>query len=111
MTDTEKRELKKATLLDFHEAVENLKAQLAKARRLSESLDYLSRWVTRACSADFDPHAEFSAKDRFVNILADESRYREAMNYDALLVFVAQIGPAQKRVEELRAVKQSLGLN
>jgi hypothetical protein len=113
MTDVEKRQVKADTLLDFHESIENLKALQAKARRLSESLDDLARWVRNACSPsqNFEPEQEFSAKDRWVNILKDDARYRDAMDYDETINLARQIVAAQKRVDELRDVKQGLGLN
>ena len=111
MTVDEKRKLKGEVLLEFDEAVQNLKAMIAKARRASESMSDLATWVNNACSAShkFDPAQDFWSKDRHTNILGNEPRYREAMNYDDLITLVDHIVSAQKRVDELRESKQSLG--
>lgn len=111
MTEIEKRQLKSETLLDFQEAVENLKALTEKGRRASESLTDLAIWVRNACSADhkFDPAQDFWAKDRHTNILGNEARYRDVMNYDELITLVDHIVSAHKRVDELRERKQALG--
>jgi hypothetical protein len=112
MTEVEKRELKGAVLLDFQEAVDNLKALIAKARRNSESLGDLATWLHNATQSDgqFDPARDFWSKDHHTNILRNEQRYREAMNYEELITLVDHIVSAQKRVNELRASKQELGL-
>lgn len=113
MTDNEKRQLKSETLLDFQEAVENLKSLLAKGRRVSESLSDLALWVSKACSAagNFHPEHDIWSKDRHVNILRDETRYSDAMNYAELISLVDHIISAQKRVDELRERKHDLGLD
>jgi hypothetical protein len=111
MTVDEKRQIKGEALLDFQEAVENLKALCAKARRASESLGDLATWVQNACKADhkFDPARDFWSKDRHTNILGNEARYRDVMNYDELITLVDHIVSAQKRVDEMRENKQTLG--
>jgi hypothetical protein len=111
MTETEKRQLKSDAMLDFQDAVDNLKALTAKGRRVSESLSDLATWVGNACRADhkFDPAQDFWSKDRHANILGDESRYRDVMNYDGLITLVDHIISAQKRADELRERKQAIG--
>jgi hypothetical protein len=111
MTVDEKRQLKGEILLEFQEAVENLKALTAKAQRANESLTDLATWVRSACSADhkFDPAQDIWVKDRHANILGNEQRYRDVMNYDELITLVDHVLSAQKRVDELRERKQTMG--
>ena len=111
MTVDEKRQLKGEVLLEFQEAVENQKALSAKGQRTCESLNDLAMWVRNAYSAahNFDPAKDFWAKDRHTNILGNEARYRDVMNYDELITLVDHIVSAQKRVDELRERKQTLG--
>ncbi|MFZ0799469.1 MAG: hypothetical protein WAM98_16925 [Terriglobales bacterium] len=111
MTETEKHQLRGEVVRDFQEAVDNLKALIEKGKRASESLIDLATWVRRSCSTDhkFDPARDFWSKDHHANVIKNETRYREVMNYDDLITLVDHIVSVQKRVDELRERKQTLG--
>ena len=111
MTVDEKRTQRGEALLEFQEAVDNLRALSAKGRRASESLIDLATWLKNACKADhkFDPAQDFWSTDHHANILGNEARYRDVMNYDELITLVDRIVSAQNRVDELRDNKHSLG--
>jgi hypothetical protein len=111
MTTEQMRQQKGETLLEFHEAVDNLKALTVKGQRTSEALHDLATWIQNAYRADgkFDPAQDFWSKDHHANVIGNEARYREVTNYDELISLVDHIVSARKHVDELRERKQALG--
>ena len=110
MTVDEKRQLRGEVLVEFQDAVENLKALTEKGRRASESFTELAIWIRNAYSGhNFDPAQDFWSKDHHANIIRNEPRYRDVMNYEEIITLADHIVSAQKRVDDLRERKQAMG--
>lgn len=110
MTEDEKRQQKAMLLLDFEEAVEELKHLQERSKRVAEDIALIAEWVKRSTGSftgkDYDQHtASIDASVR-----ANLAKYREVLNIDIALKSIEECNAAGDRVKELRSRKDALGL-
>jgi hypothetical protein len=113
MTEDEKRQQKAMLLLEYQEAQEHLAHLQEKAKRISNNILAVSKWMDN-CSQGYSSAA---GEDRVyitdiggtVNILTDPN-VAKAMDFDAAKSLALELDEARRRLQELSERKTSLGL-
>ncbi len=108
MTDDEKRQQKAVLLLEYQEAEENLAHLREKAGVLARSTNEVGMWLGRT----YLPVRANDQDDRKrdANIRANLAQYREALNLDAAVSLMDEIGQAEQELGSLSERKKALGL-
>ncbi|SRR6266496_3292568 len=112
MTEDEKRQQKAMLLLEYQEAEEHLAHLQEKAKRLSENVLAVAKWMedrshsyTTAGGSDDKAYVN----NRYVNIL-NNPEIVKAMDFEVAKSLALEIKEAKRRVEELAERKKSLGV-
>jgi hypothetical protein len=108
MTEDEKRQQKGLLLLEYQEAQQNLAHLKEKAYRKVEALDEVRKWIrsVQNVSTNYSP----DELTRNNNICTNLDTFRNAMNFDDVLLLMDEIKKANQLLETLEKRKADLGL-
>jgi len=108
MTEDEKRQQKGLLLLEYQEAQQNLAHLKEKAYRKVEALDEVRKWIrsVQSVSTNYSP----DELTRNNNIRTNLDTFRNAMNFDDVLLLMDEIKKANQLLETLEKRKADLGL-
>lgn len=109
MTDQEKRQQKAMLLLECQEAEEELAHLEERAKSLTSIFRELAEWIGRLPFPSSETSTSYGERV-LGGVDLNDSKYREAMNFDALNSLVVEINKARIKVRNLKHRKDSLGL-
>lgn len=104
MTNDQKRQLRGDVAIALEDAKDNFAGLRVKALRLSENLKFVANWIADRANitpsgADFNPTVEPVRPD---------TKYQDAMNFEAVLSLDAELKQARQDVENANTHKRML---
>jgi hypothetical protein len=115
MTEDEKRQQKAMLLLECQEAEQHLAHLQEKAKRISQNILAVSKWIENrskgynAAGSGEEDKVYVTEIGRYVNIFADPE-IAKAMDFEAANSLAIELNEARRRVRELSERKKALGL-